>query len=524
MSSARRIHNVLFIMCDQLRFDHLGCNGHPYLRTRNIDWLASRGVNFRNAFVQSGVCGPSRMSFYTGRYASSHGATWNSVPLPVDELTLGEYLHDSGRKLALAGKTHWRSDTAAMRRLSIEGDSALGRLLGAGGFVEIDRYDGHVEPGKESGYADYLRAHGYDSPNPWSDFVTSALDERGERVSGHRLRNIHLPARVAKEHSETAYITATAIDFLNARGDEPWALHLSYIKPHWPYIAPAPYHAMYKLDQCLPVSRHPDELAHQHPVLAAYRQQEENINFMRDEVIAQVRPRYAGLVQEIDDQLGRLWEAMEKLGRWKDTLVIFTSDHGDFLGDHWLGEKEQFYDTVQRVPYLLYDPDPAADASRGTGEERFIEAIDTTPTMLEALGLPAHEERVEGRSLLPLVRSQAPEAWRDAVFSELDYTFRPARLILGRGPNECKAWMVRTAAWKYVYWLDYPPQLFDLRNDANEFFDLGGDPRYAATRAALHDRLCAWFARQKRRTTLDYRQVQARTGTDKKEGIFYGVW
>jgi arylsulfatase A-like enzyme len=96
--------NVLFIMCDQLRRDHLGCYGHPTLRTRNIDALAARGVRFDNAFVTSGVCGPSRMSFYTGRYVSSHGATWNRVPLSVGEITLGEYLKDSGRALALAAR------------------------------------------------------------------------------------------------------------------------------------------------------------------------------------------------------------------------------------------------------------------------------------------------------------------------------------------------------------------------------------------------------------------------------------
>lgn len=518
------IRNVLFVMCDQLRYDHLGCTGHPYLRTRNIDWLASRGVNFERAFVQSGVCGPSRMSFYTGRYPSSHRATWNSVPLPIDELTLGEYLPDSGRMLALAGKTHWRSDVTAMKRLAIEGDCALGRLLNAGGFVEIDRYDGHVEPGKESGYADYLRAHGYVSEHPWNDFVTSALDEQGNLVSGHRLRNIHLPARIAKEHSETAYITDTAIDFIRARGDEPWVLHLSYIKPHWPYIAPAPYHAQYGLDRCLPVRRHPGELERQHPVLAAYRQQEECVNFMRDDVVAQVLPRYTGLVQEIDDQLGRLWEVLDKLERWKDTLVIFTSDHGDFLGDHWLGEKEHFYDTVQRIPYLVYDPDPAADATRGTRDARFVEAIDTVPTILDALGLPPRTERVEGHSLLPLTRGETPAAWRDAVFSELDYAFRPARLLLGRAPGECRAWMVRTADWKYVHWLDYPPQLFDLRNDPNEFVDLGDDGAHAATRAAMQERLYGWFARLKRRTSLTDREVDARTAVDKQQGVFYGVW
>jgi arylsulfatase A-like enzyme len=108
--------NLLFIMCDQLRHDHRGCYGHPYLRTRNIDALAARGVCFDNAFVSSGVYGPSRMSYYTGRTMSSHGATWNRVPLNIGEATLREYLARSGRRLALAGKTHVITDRQSGHR------------------------------------------------------------------------------------------------------------------------------------------------------------------------------------------------------------------------------------------------------------------------------------------------------------------------------------------------------------------------------------------------------------------------
>jgi len=138
------VRNILFIMCDQLRADHLGCYGHPHIATRNLDALARRGVRFERAFVQSGVCGPSRMSFYTGRYVASHGATWNRVPLSVGEITLGEYLARAGRALALSGKTHVMRDDAGLARLALDGGTDLGQLLGAGGFVEIDRHDGHA--------------------------------------------------------------------------------------------------------------------------------------------------------------------------------------------------------------------------------------------------------------------------------------------------------------------------------------------------------------------------------------------
>lgn len=515
--------NVLFIMADQLRWDHLGCAGHPWLKTPNLDALARRGVRFANAFVNSDVCGPSRMSYYTGRYPISHGATWNRVPLSVGELTLGEHLRGAGRRLALAGKTHVMPDTEGLSRLSIDGQSELGALLERGGFEEVDRYDGHHTPGDESGYPAYLRARGYDGADPWSDHVISGVDADGRIVSGWHMRNVHLPARVREEHSETAYMTDQALDFMRRMGDEPWVLHLSYVKPHWPYMAPAPYHAMYTADQCLPVVRSPDELIDAHPVVAAYRQQEESLSFQRDECIRTVRPAYQGLISQLDAHLGRLFDFMEGRGLLKNTLVIFTADHGDFLGDHWLGEKELFYDTVQKVPFIGMDPRPEADATRGTVDERFVEGVDVVPTILESLGLAVPSHRIEGRSLQPLLHGESPH-WRGFVYSELDYSFRQARLLCGKTPQQARAYSIRTERWRYVYWLDEPEQLFNLQSDPHEFQDLGRDPGHEAVRADLRGRLLDFLARRKHRTTVSDEFIEARTNQHKKAGVFYGQW
>ena len=124
-----RQKNILFIMFDQLRFDYLSCAGHPHLHTPNIDWLASRGVRFERCYVQSPVCGASRMSFYTGRYISSHGAAWNGMPLKVGELTLGDHLREAGMDALLVGKTHMKADVAGMKRLGLAPDSIIGCLL-----------------------------------------------------------------------------------------------------------------------------------------------------------------------------------------------------------------------------------------------------------------------------------------------------------------------------------------------------------------------------------------------------------
>ncbi len=518
------IRNVLFVMCDQLRWDHLGCAGHPWLRTPNIDALARRGLRFPNTFVQSGICGPSRMSFYTGRYVSSHGATHNRVPLSVGEVTLGYLLREAGRRLVLCGKTHVLPDARGMRRLALDGQNDLAALLREGWFELVDRHDGH-HGDPDSAYADWLRAQGYNSRDPWTDWVIAVDGPDGPR-SGWQMRNARLPARVKEAHSETAYTTDRAIDFLRAQGDAPWVLHLSYVKPHWPYIAPAPYHAMYTPEQCLPVQRHPEERsAAAHPMFRAWQDEEVAVNFQRDETIATVRPTYQGLITQVDDHLGRVWEEMERLGRWRDTLVIFTADHGDYLGDHWLGEKELFHDCVQRVPCLLYDPTAAADATRGTTDPRLVEAIDCVPTILEALGADPARHVVEGRSLLPLARGEAVEDWREAAFSELDWTFRGARRRLGHPTGQHMAWMVRTARWKYVHWTGgYRPQLFDLQQDPQEFHDLGADGTLVGVRDAMRHRLLGWFTRLKSRTTITWEEAEQRTDSHKKAGVFLGEW
>ncbi len=519
--------NVLFIMADQLRWDHLSRAGHPYLRTPHIDALARRGVRFSQAYVTSGVCGPSRMSCYTGRYPTSHGATWNRVPLAVGERTLGEYIRahagTHGHDLWLAGKTHVMPDDEGLARLAIEAEGELGHLLRRGGFREIDRHDGHHETRDADGYSGWLRRQGYDSPAPWSEYVISAVDEDGSVVSGWHMRNVHLPARVAERHSETAYTTDRAIEFMRERGDTPWVRHLSYVKPHWPYMAPAPYHAKYTADQCLPVVKHSDELCNAHPAVAAYRRHEESRSFARDEVVRHVRPAYQGLIAQLDDHLGRLFEFMDRQSLARDTLVIFCADHGDFLGDHWLGEKELFYDTVQRVPFIVADPRAQADVTRGSVDDRFVECVDVVPTVLDTLGVPIPGHRVEGRSLLPLLRGESP-TWRDLVYSELDYGFKAARLTLGRTPQESRAFSIRTATHRYVNWLDQPEQLFDLQADATELQDLVREVGSVAMRSQMRDRLLDFLARRKYRTAVSDEFVANRTDTHKKAGEFFGQW
>ena len=524
------VRNILFIMCDQLRADYLGCEGHPHLETPHIDALAARGVRFSRAYCQSPVCGPSRMSFYTGRYMFSHGSNWNNIPLRVDEWTMGDYLRPLGLRVALVGKTHMVPDLEGLARLALEAESAVGRGIAECGFEAYERDDGlHPEQiaDPDLAYNRYLREQGYQGENPWHTAANAALGPAGEILSGWHLRNARLAARVAEEHSETAYMTDRAMAFIEEAGAAPWCLHLSYIKPHWPYIAPAPYNDMYGANQVLAANRHPREREAPHPVHAAFMAHDDSRAFQSEEVRHHVIPTYMGLVKQIDDHIGRLTAFLARAGRLDDTMIVFTSDHGDYLGDHWLGEKELFHEPVARIPLILVDPDPAAEATRGTVDARLVEVIDLLPTFLEAMGGEAAPHRLEGRSLLASVRDGGgggAAEWREAAISEADYSLRRARLTLDLAPADARAFMVRTARWKYCHYQGFRPQLFDLQEDPEELHDLGPDPAAVAVLAELHERLFAWLRARRTRVTLSDAEIARRTATSRQRGYLIGVW
>ena len=200
------------------------------------------------------------------------------------------------------------------------------------------------------------------------------------------------------------------MDFIAEAGDRPWCLHLSYIKPHWPYIAPAPYNAMFGAGDVLPVVRSRGGAAG--PAsrsIAEFMDLRVSQTFAREEVREEVIPVYMGLIKQIDDQLGRLFRFLQERGLLDTTMIVFTSDHGDYLGDHWMGEKDLFHEPSVKVPLIVFDPSPAADGARGTMCDALVEAIDLIPTFLEALGADPVEQahRLEGRSLVPFLRGAA---------------------------------------------------------------------------------------------------------------------
>jgi len=513
-------------MCDQLRFDYLGCAGHPWLRTPNIDALATRGVRFKRAYVQSPICGPSRMSFYTGRYVRSHGSTWNNFPLRVGEMTLGDHMSELGVRTVLCGKTHMAADVEGMKRLGIDPGSGIGSRIAECGFEVWDRLDGLHPTGEKvpSHYNDHLRALGYGGPNPWEQWANSAEGDDGEILSGWLYEHADKPARLAEEESETPYTTTRAIEFMEQAGHQPWCLHLSYIKPHWPYIVPAPYHNMYGAEHVLPVIRSDEEKRNAHPVLAAYFEHRFSKVFDRPGVREKVIPAYMGLIAQIDDQIGRLMKYLDEKGLTENTLIVFTSDHGDYLGDHWLGEKELFHEPSVRIPLIVVDPDPRADATRGQAVDDLVEAIDLLPTFVDFHGGNAKPHILEGRSLLPRVRGEAAKVGRSFVISEYDYSMRKARKILNQPVADCRLVMVFDGRWKYVHAEGFRPMLYDLESDPQEFHDLGADPSYAGECERLSELMCQWARRHHSRVTVSDERIANRKGDELSKGIIIGFW
>ncbi|MXN64716.1 sulfatase-like hydrolase/transferase [Stappia sp. GBMRC 2046] len=531
---AGKIKNILFIMFDQLRFDYLSCAGHPTLETPNIDRLAAKGVRFSNAYVQSPVCGASRMSFYTGRYVHSHGAAWNNYPLKVGETTLGDHLREIGMDAFLIGKTHMKADEKGMERLGVSRDSIIGARVWECGFDVYLRDDGLWGEGpsgfydkRRSPYNEYLKARGYEAENPWAENANAGVADDGEIASGWFMKNARKPANIREEDSETPWLTSRAIDFLEERreSDAPWLCHLSYIKPHWPYIVPAPYHAIYGRNQIVPAVRHVSEKTDPHPVHAAFMNNPIGQAFSRDEVRETVIPAYMGLIKQCDDQMGRLFAYMEETGRMDDTMIVITSDHGDYLGDHWLGEKDLFHDPSVKVPLIVFDPSREADAARGTVCDELVEAIDLAPTFIEAAGGEVPRHIVEGRSLLPFLRGEKPDDWREFAVSEYDYSATPMAGELALEPRDARLFMIADRRWKFVHAEGgYPPMLFDLEKDPQELVDLGRSDEHAQIIELMYERLSRWARRLSQRTTVSDAEVVARRGNPYATGILIGVF
>ena len=474
--------NVLLITLDQFRADCLGAAGHPVVRTPNLDRLAAEGVRFTNHFSNCAPCAPARASLLTGLWQMNHRVTGNGAPLADDLPMLPRMLRDQGYDPTLFGYSDTALDPATLddddpRRTSYEQPMA--------GFREGVLLDDDI-----SAWIDWLEELGYERPAEHRDIYEPA-DVPIPVGRGATWR----PARYAAEHSESAFMTGKVLEWLDATaaagetdgetdgdGPEPWCAHVSYLRPHPPYLAPAPYHDLFDPADVDEPVRHPtpgDEAA-VHPFLAGALSVVPSPVDDLDQ--RQLRATYYGMITEVDAQLGRLLDGLDERGMTDDTIVVLTSDHGEQLGDHWLIEKLGFFDQSYRIPLIIRWP--AGPVSPGRVVEQFTENVDVTPTLLELVDAPT-PEFCDGASLRPfLVGDGAPDGWRDAVHLEFDFRDPTSDLIetvFGLRQDQCAISVLRDHRRKYVqFCAQWPPLLFDIEHDPGELHDLAGDPERMA--------------------------------------------
>lgn len=483
--------NILFITADQWRGDCLGAVGHPVVRTPHLDALAAQGVTFLAHYAQAAPCSPARACLYTGLYQMNNRVVRNGTPLADRFDNMARAARRAGYDPTLFGYTDQSPDPARLP----PGDPALrsyeGVLPGFSVRVKL--------PEHEKAWLSWLRRQGLDFPD---------RDAAHRPVGAAPGAVTSAPPAYSADQTPTAFLVEEFIRWLGEQdAGNPWFAHLSFLRPHPPFVVPAPYNTLFSPDEVGTFSRAatPGEEAAQHPLLAHALGATRVASFVPDgrglvrdldeAAFRQIRATYFGMIAEVDFQLGRTFSALRAAGAWDDTLIVFTSDHAELMGDHWLLGKGGYFDGSQHVPLIIRDP--AATAAPGTRVTALTEAVDLFPTLLERIETtPAH--RPDGRSLKPFLANAAPPAnWRDAVHWEFDFrdvAGQTTERLLGLPSTRLNMAVIRTRRWKYVHFAALPPLLYNLEADPDELHNLAGDPAHLAVRLEMAEKLLAWRA------------------------------
>lgn len=471
---------ILFVVFDQLRADCVFGAIADTLNLKNFRRLMDQSVTFTRHNTVTAPCGPARTSLLTGLYAMNHRSVRNGAPLASHITNLGIESRKAGYEPLLFGYTDTSQDPIGRAA----DDPDLKQYEGVmPGFAEMVRIRSHVT---DDWLAD-LKIKGYDVPAAQADYYELY---RADNSRGGPHAEITGPALYKAEDSDTAYLTDQVIGALSVRENSDWFAHLSYIRPHPPLVAPAPYNSIFDPRAIpAPVGRDGVEVVRAaHPFYDAFfsdRNQSDlytgfdgRTEFIDDEKTQALRAVYFGLIREVDVHLGRLLDYLEASGQMDETLIVVTSDHGDMLGDHHLWGKATPFEGAYRIPLIIRDPRRRAPA--GTVVDSFTESIDVAPTILDWMGLES-PPGFNGRSLLPFLGGGSPDGWRDHIFFELDMAdpLEPTRFQrhLGLKAAECNLAVFRENRFKLVHFNGgLPPLLFDLEDDPEERKDRAGDP------------------------------------------------
>lgn len=460
--------NILWICTDQQRYDTLGCYGNEFVETPNIDRLASEGVRFEHCFSQSPVCTPSRASFLTGRYPRTTRCRQNGQAIPADETLLTSRLANEGYVCGLSGKLHLspcnpeKDDTPPMGERRIDDGYALFRWS-----------HGSSHPSPVNQYHLWLREHG-------QEYDRTPVD-----------RTEYVQTSMPAEYHQTTWCAQQAMGFIEAHADsdEPWLFSLNTFDPHHAFDPPAEYLERY-LDQLdtVPLPNYePGELddkpeyqrtdhhgAYNTPGLFPAAEMDETDHRL-------IRAAYWAMCDLIDEQVGRVLDVLEETNQRQDTLVVFTSDHGEMLGDHGLYLKGPFfYEPAVRVPLIVSQP---GTVPTGVETDALVELVDLAPTLVEAANLDSDSiTGMQGQSFWSLLTDpEISDEHRNSVYSEY-YNGMPWH----EQPERPFVTMVRTDRYKLVrpHRLD-TGELYDLEADSNETTNLWDNNEYAAVKSDL---------------------------------------
>lgn len=476
--------NVLLVTADQWRGDCLSSVGHPVVRTPNVDRLAAEGVLFRRHYAGAAPCSPARASIYTGLYQMNHRVCRNGSPLDARFDNIAMAARRAGYDPTLFGYTDVSPDPRTLHRNDPHLTTYEGVLPG---FTT-----GQVLLENEKHWLSWLRSRGHRAA------FTRDVHRTGNVESG--TANNEVPDYSADE-TQTAFITESFLRWMEQQ-DAPWFAHVSFLRPHPPFCVPAPYNTMFAPGDGPAYARagvREDEQA-LHPLLAYGHRFLGKSSFVygasgavsdwNERDFDVIRAVYFGMIAEVDAQLGRIFSALRESGRWDETIVIFTSDHGEMMGDHWLLGKGGFHDGSYHIPLVIRDPAATAD---GRQVDAFTSAADIMPTLCERLGVEPRNHQ-DGASLLPFVEGSEPSGWRDAAFWEFDFrevATSVAEDYFGLASNRCNLAVIRDDAFKYVHFAGLPPVLFDLAKDPMELRNLAEEPEYAAVRLRYAEKLLA---------------------------------
>ena len=437
--------NILWYCTDQQRFDTIGALGNPHVRTPVVDQLVADGVAFTHAYCQSPICTPSRSSFMTGMYPSRvHNTRNGNESFPDYPPVISKLIAESGYECGLVGKFHLQSS-------------------------------GHrTEPRFDDGYNYWKFSHAPRDDWPQGHDYAEWVRERDGDLDAMRAST----ERVPTEFHQTTWASERTIQFIEQQDQQPWMLSVNIYDPHPPFIPPQSYAEQFSADQMPgPYFRSSD--LQQQQLLAdvdfqGSARSPEEFNGR------QVQASYYAMIAQIDDQFARILETLERTGQRENTVVIFTSDHGEMLGDHGLVQKGcRFYEGLVRVPLIFSWP---GKILRGLQRHALVELLDLTATLVELAGLQ-QPDYMQGRSLLPmLMDADQPDHHRDSVRCEYFDALAPEFT----GSSGTFATMYRNDRYKLsIYHGHGQGELYDLQQDPWEHENLWDHPDHQNLRAQL---------------------------------------